>query len=356
MAFCLVSIRLSAQVALPYVTDFSPVQGYSDEGVLSTPWATTSNTIVTANDVAHEDQLSVRVPSASPEHVVSLSFDSQSSSIVFIDYYMQFTASSVPVLPLLTTPETTAVLALRPYGSGFGEWVVLDGDGLGSGVWKLIGDIVGLDENSLSSWHHITFRMDLSSNEWDVYVDELLYGANIGFAEGLTSSEAINLYGNSSGVAYLDSVSISLSNPLFTDVDVDGIEDTYELSNGMDIGIDDRNLDLDLDGITNIEEYILGLLAGNRDTDGDGLGDGFEVAEGYSPLGNDFAFGAFGDQDGDRLANQTEREVGLNETSADDSTNLLTTSTDSTGELAITLIGHGTFTIDELSEESPLSN
>ena len=43
------------------------------------------------------------------------------------------------------------------------------------------------------------------------------------------------------------------------------------------------SLDTDGDGLTDVEEAVLGALANKADTDGDGYNDGLEVANGYSP-------------------------------------------------------------------------
>ena len=65
---------------------------------------------------------------------------------------------------------------------------------------------------------------------------------------------------------------------------------------------------------------------------------------------------AFADRDGDRLANQTEVEVGSSSSVVDTMTTLFGTNAKLGGDLAITLIGHGTFTFDEVATESTLRN
>lgn len=57
------------------------------------------------------------------------------------------------------------------------------------------------------------------------------------------------------------------------DTDGDGIPDSYETANGLDPYSNDANGDLDGDGLTNLEEYHLGTEADNPDTDGDGIAD-----------------------------------------------------------------------------------
>ncbi|GAA5126806.1 hypothetical protein JIN84_09405 [Luteolibacter yonseiensis] len=67
--------------------------------------------------------------------------------------------------------------------------------------------------------------------------------------------------------------------------------------------------DDDYDGLTNINEYLHQLLPLARDTDGDDLPDGWEVANGLDPLDDgsfDVDNGATGDPDGDLVENMDE--------------------------------------------------
>jgi hypothetical protein len=43
---------------------------------------------------------------------------------------------------------------------------------------------------------------------------------------------------------------------MFIDADNDGMDDAWEVTHGLIATVDDRNGDLDADGLTNIEEYV----------------------------------------------------------------------------------------------------
>jgi len=60
------------------------------------------------------------------------------------------------------------------------------------------------------------------------------------------------------------------SGPVDPDTDGDGMPDDWERTHGLVVGIDDSELDLDGDGVTNINEYI----AGTDPLDGDSF---FEI-------------------------------------------------------------------------------
>jgi hypothetical protein len=88
------------------------------------------------------------------------------------------------------------------------------------------------------------------------------------------------------------------TDPLNPDSDFDGVNDHDEAFMGMDPNKADSNddrfadyrevtdvgLDLDGDGLPDLEEQERGTNLTNWDTDGDGLSDGFELASILSPL------------------------------------------------------------------------
>ena len=75
------------------------------------------------------------------------------------------------------------------------------------------------------------------------------------------------------------------------DDDNDGMSDEYEIANGLDPLVDDASGDPDHDGLTNLEEFLLGTAANDTDTDNDGVSDGDEVDAGTDPLdGEDHAY------------------------------------------------------------------
>ncbi|MFM7102382.1 MAG: LamG-like jellyroll fold domain-containing protein, partial [Verrucomicrobiota bacterium] len=72
------------------------------------------------------------------------------------------------------------------------------------------------------------------------------------------------------------------------DTDGDGMPDAFEAARGLDPQVDDRDGDLDGDGLGNLREFLETRTEPNRaDTDGDGLRDGAELAAGTDPLNPD---------------------------------------------------------------------
>ena len=111
------------------------------------------------------------------------------------------------------------------------------------------------------------------------------------------------------------------------DTDGDGMPDDYEIANGFNpLDPSDAGQDADHDGLTNLQEYQLGTNPHNPDTDGDGVPDGQEVKMGTNPLdpdtdhdgltdGQELALGTNPlnpDTDGDGIPDGIEVRLGLN--------------------------------------------
>jgi hypothetical protein len=73
-----------------------------------------------------------------------------------------------------------------------------------------------------------------------------------------------------------------------TDRDSDMVQDIWEIKYGLDPNDpSDSEIDLDADGLSNLQEFLHNTSPKSSDTDGDGYSDGFEVEAGSDPLNND---------------------------------------------------------------------
>ncbi|WP_251358973.1 thrombospondin type 3 repeat-containing protein [Kangiella sp. TOML190] len=99
------------------------------------------------------------------------------------------------------------------------------------------------------------------------------------------------------------------------DVDADGMDDSYEISIDLDpSNPTDGNLDLDNDGLSNLEEYLHRTRPDMADSDADGLSDKIELDFGMNPLEYDLHLF---DKDQDGLSLRVENEIGTNDNNPD---------------------------------------
>ena len=116
------------------------------------------------------------------------------------------------------------------------------------------------------------------------------------------------------------------------DSDGDGMPDIYEKANGLNPAVKDGTLDLDQDGVTNLAEYEGGTQANNPDSDGDGLKDGVETGTGtWVSASNTGTNPLNPDTDGDGLKDGEESNSSTFVDAAHPGTNPLKADTDSDG-------------------------
>ena len=139
-----------------------------------------------------------------------------------------------------------------------------------------------------------------------------------GFADRLVSGIEVPV-----STADAPFVALNLGLLVDDDSDGDGLPNAYEIANGLDPDdAADAGGDFDGDGLTNLAEFGLGTDPNGTDTDDDGSTDGEEVAAGRDPRLNEPAvvmtiLGLFlrddenADRDGDGLPNDWETVNGL---------------------------------------------
>jgi len=103
--------------------------------------------------------------------------------------------------------------------------------------------------------------------------------------DGLTNGDEVTIYDTNplnpdtdgDGLTDGDEVNTHGTDPNSDDTDADTMPDGWEIGNGTNALADDSAVDLDGDGLTNLEEYGYGTSPTNPDTDGDTLDDAAEI-------------------------------------------------------------------------------
>ena len=204
--------------------------------------------------------------------------------ISFADFYLKPKAVGIADIEEVVDSEG-ALIGFVKTGTE-GETFIFNGDGADGGDWLGTKTTASLDANDIAqSWVRYTIRHDFSNNLWDLYIDGTLEVISLGLlADTATYLNEFVVMGYLNGAVNFDLFSLTFANPLFTDADKDGIKDAYESMHGLNPALNDRDLDPDGDGLTNIEEFLWGTFADNADSDGDTLNDSFEIENNRDPL------------------------------------------------------------------------
>lgn len=136
------------------------------------------------------------------------------------------------------------------------------------------------DSGTMLEWTRLTLRQEPASRRWDIYVNGVMKGANFGMVTDERETRGyFTLLGEEKHEVLLRNLAIDYKNPLFADEDQDGIPDDWQ----KNLAQKNREDDPDADGLTNLEEFLIGTDPSKADTDGDGLTDAEEATSGLDP-------------------------------------------------------------------------
>ena len=273
---------ISAQETLPYTSGFEIHEGF-EKGNLEGQggWRVDQGSAEVQSGIGIESSQGLRILPSDPFGQISLHFNPQEESddaTVFTDFYVKPVAAS----------NEEAVQFVDAEGSiaGFfkidhkGELFVLNGDGNEGGEWVSTGErfATTVGGEQIPQWVRVSLRQDFQAKVWDLYLNGETTLVNL----GMWSDEAeflsrFSLMGHSQFPLDFDDLAISGENGVFEDEDRDGMPDEWEKPLGE---FNHRDDDPDDDGLTNIEELMLGTDPMNPDSDGDGSFDGSFLARG----------------------------------------------------------------------------
>ena len=311
------SREVTVIASLPYRAGFENAEGYRPgalDGQLG--WVVTQGSAEISGVTASDGLRSLEMKSGPRGAFVSQAFAlPDAPAISFVDMFVRPSAAANPTEGTVIEMGGAGIAFVRAGSDG--QLRARDA-ALGAEAWPAAGAAIPLDSQGVATrWVRITARLNYQTMTWDLYVDGqlALFDLALSYTDppprGLP---AISFLGLATLPSFLDFIFIGPENPLFADADHDGMNDAWEIANGLDPTADDRDGDRDGDGLANLQEYLLGTRADSDDTDGDGLPDGWEIRHHLDPL---VAAPFDSDSDRDGLSDRQEYAAGTNPTMVD---------------------------------------
>ncbi|MDO6546317.1 M4 family metallopeptidase [Pseudoalteromonas carrageenovora] len=181
----------------------------------------------------------------------------------------------------------------------------------------------GMDVHFSSGVFNRAFFLLSNTTGWDpkkafeimLFANQNYWVNSSDFIDGACGAinSAIDLrYSANDVISAFNEVGVTCDNIQFIDADTDLMDDNWELLYGLDPSdAADAALDLDQDGLTNLEEYTANTLPNSADTDSDDLSDYDEINVYLTEPNN-------ADSDSDRMPDGWEVSFSLNPLNADD--------------------------------------
>jgi len=289
---------------VPFLANFEPAEGYQPGPLNGQQGWIVDGLASIATSSVYAGQQAVAVAPATPPALLVRAFVNSDPSVTFVDLFAQPAAANAASGGVFF--ETDAAQVALTGTSPAGILQVFSGDGAGGGTWLPTGEGPTLDASGRATdWLRLTTRADYAGKTWDLYLNGRMIAANLGFTNNTQPALTnLGLSGHATLATGFDDLLVGFENPLFADADHDGMDDAWETAHGLNPALNDRDGDLDQDGLSNLQEYVLGISANSADTDSDGLGDLQERTLGTNPSNPD--------TDGDGLPDGWEKSHILN--------------------------------------------
>lgn len=306
-----VAVAFTVLARLPYSADFEAAEGFTSGPLAGQRgWHVSAGEAMVVSDAAYSGARSVLLAAGTTLTQVDQIFSPLAgASTFFVEVFVKPVADAD--LNAATRLDLDGARMVLRRNGAMGELRAFSGDGAGGGLWQATGFSIPLGADGAAlEWVRLTVRLDFASRRWDLFAGGALVAADLNLRDpARTTFGSVALRGHAAIATRFDYLFAATTNPLFVDADQDGMDDAWELQNGLNPALNDRNADADADGLSNVQEFLRGTRANLADTDGDGMADGWEVQHGFSPR---TAAVALLDTDGDGLTDREEFLAGTN--------------------------------------------
>jgi hypothetical protein len=237
------ALAVQGQVILPEVVDFEASEGYrTSQSLNQMGWASIQGDARLTTGTYFSGKQALLLPASTPPAIIGRNYAPLGGpSVIFFDVYAKPFVGA-------TFAESTAIDA-KGAEVGFirsgeqGQAYVFNGMENGGGTWTALNVFFELDKaGNAKEWMRLTFRQDFAQKVWDLYVGGSLAKFDIGYRKPVSASFGLNLRGSAIADSYFDYLYSGGENPLFADQDKDGMDDAWEVANGLDPTINDRNV------------------------------------------------------------------------------------------------------------------
>ncbi len=107
-----------------------------------------------------------------------------------------------------------------------------------------------------TTWVRATLRHDYQRNIWDLFIDGKLAAVNLGFEGRGANLDYLEFFGSKAGDTLIDNLEANPSNMLFPDADKDGLPDAWEIANGSNPNLYDRDAIDPVTGKSFLNKYL----------------------------------------------------------------------------------------------------
>ena len=276
VAACVPLVGVAQTAALPYATDFEAAESYAQGSLQGQQgWSVSQGSALVASQDASSGAQSIVLQSGRIPAQISRTFSGVAGQdIVYVDFYAK-PGAEMQIAAATTFDVGGARFAFsrgqyyedEGYGPAhydddhMGTLQALDGDGAGGGNWQSSYFRVPLARDSQpEDWIRLTVRLNYAHKTWDLYADGNMVLADQGFRDNTSGADGLLPFvvtGDVGCASRLDHFSVGVINPLFGDVNNDGIDDAWEQQYGLSLSVDDRNLDAAGNGFSTVLQAYL---------------------------------------------------------------------------------------------------